>query len=35
MAIRVVPVEGESGLAVDTPQDLERVRALLAPRGSG
>jgi 3-deoxy-manno-octulosonate cytidylyltransferase (CMP-KDO synthetase) len=35
MTIRVVPVEGESGLAVDTPQDLERVRALLARRGSG
>ena len=26
-----VPVEGESGAAVDTPEDLERVRALLAP----
>jgi 3-deoxy-manno-octulosonate cytidylyltransferase (CMP-KDO synthetase) len=35
MPIRVVPVEGESGLAVDTPQDLERVRALLAPDGPG
>lgn len=35
MTIRVVPVQGESGLAVDTPQDLERVRALLARRGSG
>ncbi len=29
--IRVVPVEGEGGVAVDTPEDLERVRALLAP----
>jgi len=29
--IRVVPMEGEGGQAVDTPQDLERVRALLAP----
>ena len=28
--IRVVPREGASGLAVDTPQDLERVRLLLA-----
>jgi 3-deoxy-manno-octulosonate cytidylyltransferase (CMP-KDO synthetase) len=35
MKIRVVPVEGESGLAVDTPQDLERVRALLAGRSPG
>jgi len=35
MAIRVVPVEGESGVAVDTPQDLERVRALLSPDGPG
>jgi CMP-2-keto-3-deoxyoctulosonic acid synthetase len=24
-------VVGESGMAVDTPEDLERVRALLAP----
>jgi 3-deoxy-manno-octulosonate cytidylyltransferase (CMP-KDO synthetase) len=31
MAIRVVPLDGESGLAVDTPGDLERVRALLSP----
>jgi len=31
MRIRVVPMEGEGGQAVDTPQDLERVRALLAP----
>jgi 3-deoxy-manno-octulosonate cytidylyltransferase (CMP-KDO synthetase) len=31
LRIRVVPVDGESGVAVDTPEDLERVRALLAP----
>jgi 3-deoxy-manno-octulosonate cytidylyltransferase (CMP-KDO synthetase) len=31
MRIRVVPMDGESGVAVDTPEDLERVRALLAP----
>lgn len=30
MAIRVVPREGESGRAVDTPADLEQVRLLLA-----
>lgn len=30
MRIRVVPVEGEAGVAVDTPEDLERVRALFA-----
>ena len=36
MRIRVVPVDGESGVAVDTPDDLERVRALLAPeKGRG
>jgi 3-deoxy-manno-octulosonate cytidylyltransferase (CMP-KDO synthetase) len=29
MRIRVVAREGESGVAVDTPEDLERVRALL------
>jgi 3-deoxy-manno-octulosonate cytidylyltransferase (CMP-KDO synthetase) len=29
MRIRVVPVDGEGGVAVDTPEDLERVRALL------
>ena len=28
--IRVVPLEGGSGVAVDTPQDLERVRFLLS-----
>lgn len=31
MRIRVVPHHGEAGIAVDTPEDLERVRALLAP----
>jgi 3-deoxy-manno-octulosonate cytidylyltransferase (CMP-KDO synthetase) len=31
MRIRVVPVDGEGGFAVDTPEDLERVRALLGP----
>ena len=31
MRIRVVEREGESIPAVDTPEDLERVRALLAP----
>jgi 3-deoxy-manno-octulosonate cytidylyltransferase (CMP-KDO synthetase) len=30
MRIRVVPLEGEGGVAVDTPEDLERVRELLA-----
>ena len=30
MRIRVVPRDGESGVAVDTPEDLERVRALIA-----
>jgi 3-deoxy-manno-octulosonate cytidylyltransferase (CMP-KDO synthetase) len=29
MRIRVVPMVGEGGVAVDTPEDLERVRALL------
>ena len=33
MKIRVVPMEGQSGVAVDTPQDLERVRAMMAGRG--
>jgi 3-deoxy-manno-octulosonate cytidylyltransferase (CMP-KDO synthetase) len=28
--IRVVPVEGEAAPAVDTAEDLERVRALIA-----
>jgi 3-deoxy-manno-octulosonate cytidylyltransferase (CMP-KDO synthetase) len=31
MRIRVVPVQGEATVAVDTPQDLERVRELMAP----
>jgi 3-deoxy-manno-octulosonate cytidylyltransferase (CMP-KDO synthetase) len=36
MRIRVVPVDGEGGVAVDTLEDLERVRALLAPgKGKG
>jgi 3-deoxy-manno-octulosonate cytidylyltransferase (CMP-KDO synthetase) len=30
MRIRVVPRDGESAVAVDTPEDLERVRALIA-----
>jgi len=30
MKIRVVPMEGQSGVAVDTPQDLERARAIMA-----
>jgi 3-deoxy-manno-octulosonate cytidylyltransferase (CMP-KDO synthetase) len=30
MAIRVAEFDGEAGVAVDTPEDLERVRALLA-----
>lgn len=30
MRIRVVPTDGEAGVAVDTQEDLERVRALLA-----
>jgi 3-deoxy-manno-octulosonate cytidylyltransferase (CMP-KDO synthetase) len=30
MKIRVVPMDGRSGVAVDTPQDLERVRAMMA-----
>jgi len=32
MRIRVVEMDGPGTLAVDTPDDLERVRALLAPR---
>jgi 3-deoxy-manno-octulosonate cytidylyltransferase (CMP-KDO synthetase) len=31
MRIRVAESEGDWGIAVDTPEDLERVRALLAP----
>jgi 3-deoxy-manno-octulosonate cytidylyltransferase (CMP-KDO synthetase) len=34
MKIRVVAMEGRSGMAVDTPQDLERVRAMMAGGGS-
>jgi 3-deoxy-manno-octulosonate cytidylyltransferase (CMP-KDO synthetase) len=30
MRIRVVPMDGEAPVAVDTPEDLERVRALVA-----
>jgi len=33
MRIRVVPVDGEGGPAVDTPEDLERVRGLLSAAG--
>lgn len=32
MRIRVVPVAGATGVAVDTPEDLERVRTLLKER---
>ena len=31
LTIRVEPVEGESTVAVDTPEDLERVRLLISP----
>jgi len=31
LTIRVEPVEGEGTVAVDTPEDLERVRALISP----
>jgi 3-deoxy-manno-octulosonate cytidylyltransferase (CMP-KDO synthetase) len=34
MKIRVVAMEGRSGVAVDTPSDLERVRAMMAGEGS-
>jgi 3-deoxy-manno-octulosonate cytidylyltransferase (CMP-KDO synthetase) len=34
MRIRVVPVRGEATVAVDTPQDLERVRELMAPNAA-
>jgi len=34
MRIRVVAMDGEGGVAVDTPQDLERVRELLAPEAA-
>jgi 3-deoxy-manno-octulosonate cytidylyltransferase (CMP-KDO synthetase) len=33
--IRVVPVEASAGVAVDTPADLERARALMDPRRAG
>jgi len=33
MRIQVVEREGDAGVAVDTPEDLERVRALLARHG--
>jgi 3-deoxy-manno-octulosonate cytidylyltransferase (CMP-KDO synthetase) len=32
MRIRVLPLPGEPGPAVDTPEDLERVRALFEPK---
>jgi 3-deoxy-manno-octulosonate cytidylyltransferase (CMP-KDO synthetase) len=35
LRIRVVAVESEGGIAVDTPEDLERVRALLVPGNGG
>jgi len=35
LRIRVVAVEGDGGIAVDTPEDLERVRALLVPGNGG
>lgn len=31
LTIRVEPVDGEGTVAVDTPEDLERVRALISP----
>ena len=31
LRIGVVPLEGDAGVAVDTPEDLQRVRALLDP----
>lgn len=34
LAMHVVEFDGEAGVAVDTPEDLERVRALLAPMGA-
>jgi 3-deoxy-manno-octulosonate cytidylyltransferase (CMP-KDO synthetase) len=33
MRIRVVSMQGRSGVAVDTPQDLERVRAIMSEGG--
>jgi 3-deoxy-manno-octulosonate cytidylyltransferase (CMP-KDO synthetase) len=35
LRIRVIAFDGSGGVAVDTAEDLERVRALLARRGSG
>jgi 3-deoxy-manno-octulosonate cytidylyltransferase (CMP-KDO synthetase) len=35
VSIRVVPFAGQEGVAVDTPADLERVRALLSGSASG
>jgi 3-deoxy-manno-octulosonate cytidylyltransferase (CMP-KDO synthetase) len=35
LRIRVVAIEGESGPAVDTPEDLARVRSLLARQDAG
>jgi len=34
ISIRVVATDGRAGVAVDTPEDLERVRALLASDAS-
>jgi 3-deoxy-manno-octulosonate cytidylyltransferase (CMP-KDO synthetase) len=34
LPMRVVEFDGDPGVAVDTPEDLERVRALLAPTGA-
>jgi 3-deoxy-manno-octulosonate cytidylyltransferase (CMP-KDO synthetase) len=34
LRIRVVETDGRAGVAVDTPEDLERVRSLLAPQGA-
>jgi len=34
LGMQVVEFDGDPGVAVDTPEDLERVRALLAPMGA-
>jgi 3-deoxy-manno-octulosonate cytidylyltransferase (CMP-KDO synthetase) len=34
LPMQVIEFDGEPGVAVDTPEDLERVRALLAPTGA-
>jgi 3-deoxy-manno-octulosonate cytidylyltransferase (CMP-KDO synthetase) len=34
LPMQVVEFDGQPGVAVDTPEDLERVRALLAPMGA-